>query len=126
MITTFEDWLAKQGPAETVTLSAAWDTAIEAMRAESEPEKPIAIEAALDPFIKIPNDIYSAAVKLNHWAAENNLRQWSIYGVGQGNPQPLRELSRDEVTELWHQATQEEGGIGKVVERFAKLVREVK
>lgn len=44
MMTTFENWLAQQGPAETVTLRAAWDAAIEAMRAELEEAKRIVSE----------------------------------------------------------------------------------
>lgn len=30
-MTTFEDWLAQQCPAETVTLRAAWDAAIKSI-----------------------------------------------------------------------------------------------
>ena len=109
----------KEGWAWTNPVDAfrdGYNAAIEAMRAESEPvawmdKNKLAI-------------VYASAKKAapKTYAAFN--RPLSLQPL---QPlQPLRELSRDEVPELWHQATQEEGGIGKVVERFAKLVREVK
>lgn len=83
-----------------------YNAAIEAMRAESEPVAWVTeIADGREIYVSDPPN-YAIAIYTH--------------------PQPLRELSRDDVTELWHQATQEEGGIGKVVERFAKLVREVK
>ena len=96
-----------------------YNAAIEAMRAESEPVG-VTIQAQLDHI----NSGLHPDIPMAFWHKEASYIKEAIplYTA----PQPLRELTREEVTELWHQATQEEGGIGKVVERFAKLVRKVK
>lgn len=118
MMTTFENWLAQQGPAETVTLRAAWDAAIETMRGESEPVG-VTIQAQLDHI----NSGLHPDIPMAFWHKEASYIKEAIplYTA----PQPLRELSRDEVTELWNLACRGDDAMG-IEERFAKLVREAK
>lgn len=117
---TFENWLAQQGPAETVTLRAAWDAAIEAMRGESEPVG-VTIQAQLDHI----NSGLHPDIPMAFWHKEASYIKEAIplYTA----PQPLRELSLDETLDIANKVFLESNKVTvNQCVRFAKLVREAK
>lgn len=108
MMTTFENWLQGKmlGSMEKEFARDAWDAALEAMRAESEP---VGV-----------TDLMPAANRFT-------IACFEAEKVPAGTPlflQPLRELSEDELNRMWGKAIAE-GQWGAFV-RFAKLVREAK
>ena len=95
-----------------------YNTAIEAMRAESEPVGYVSRFT----FNQLKNKRSLIGVEISN--TPYHMHSESIYTT----PQPLRELSGEEIEELWKASWEpEDAGIKwSVVERFAKLVREAK
>ena len=116
---TFENWLQGKmlGSMEKEFARDAWNAAIEAMRAESEPVG-VTIQAQLDHI----NSGLHPDIPMAFWHKEASYIKEPIPLYT--HPQPLRELSEDELNRMWGKAIAE-GQWGAFV-RFAKLVREAK
>jgi hypothetical protein len=131
---TYEDWIEQQDPTKTIPLKDAWNAAIEAMRQDCEP---VAWKDETTTVLFVPQG--SAPWKMD--LPEMLYRHPQPQPVEKGpvaqdcgycgeaiylDPQPLRDLSREEIAELHAKAIADTNAGEAWVWRFAKLVREVK